>query len=336
MSATVLPAAEVTRLARAAGFDLVGLARAEPLPRAFLCEWLEAGHHADLDWMAERLEERLDVSRLLPGARTVVALACNYFFPGDSPLARYARGRDYHATLRDRVRALRRTLRAAFPGVRDFASVDVGPVLEKVWAVKAGLGALGKNACLLTPAYGSWVVLAVMVLDREVDQVFEAEPAQPCGRCRLCLDACPTGAIVAEGVVDAGRCLSYQTIENEGPVLPALRAALADTVFGCDVCQDVCPHNRREVRAGQRFAPRPVASLPARALAGLSRSEWEALAPGTALVRAGYDGLRRNACYALGAAGDSGARVLLEGLAGDAAAGVREAAAWALEQLGKP
>jgi epoxyqueuosine reductase len=324
----------VARLARAAGFDLVGFARAEPLPRESLVAWLEAGHHAGLDWMAARLEDRLDVTRLLPGARTVVALACNYFHPGDSPVARYARGRDYHATLRDRVRALRRALRRAFPGVADFASVDSGPVLEKVWAVKAGLGALGKNACLLTPAYGSWVVLAVMLLDRPVDAYFEEEPGQPCGRCRLCLDACPTGAIVADGVVDSGRCLSYQTIEHHpGPVPEGLRPALAPTVFGCDDCQDVCPHNRREVVAGARFAPRPVAALTALALAGLSRAQWEALAAGTALVRAGYDGLRRNACYALGAAGELDARPLLEALAGDAAEEVREAARWALERL---
>jgi epoxyqueuosine reductase len=323
----------VARLARAAGFDLVGFARAAPLPRETLVAWLEAGHHADLDWMAARLEERLDVSRLLPGARTVVALACNYFHPGDSVVARYARGRDYHATLRDRVRALRRSLRAAFPGVADYASVDSGPVLEKVWAVRAGLGELGKNSCLLTPAYGSWVVLAVMLLDRPVDAVFEAEPGQPCGRCRLCLDACPTGAIVADGVVDAGRCLSYQTIENPSPVPEGLRDALGGTVFGCDDCQDVCPHNRREVLAGPRFLPRPVASLTALGLAGLTRAEWDALAPGTALVRAGYDGLRRNACYALGAAGELDARPLLETLTSDPAPGVREAARWALGRL---
>jgi epoxyqueuosine reductase len=177
------------------------------------------------------------------------------------------------------------------------------------------------------------VVLAVMLLDRPVDAVFEAEPGQPCGRCRLCLDACPTQAIVADGVVDARRCLSYQTIENEQPIPEPLRPALAATVFGCDLCQDVCPHNRHPVLAGPRFQPRPVAGLTARALAALSPSDWAALAPGSPLVRAGYDGVRRNAAYALGALGDAGARPVLEALCADPALGVAEAARWALDRL---
>jgi epoxyqueuosine reductase len=263
----------------------------------------------------------------------VVALACNYFYPGDdSLLARYARGRDYHATLRDRLRTLRRTLRARWPDVHDYGSVDANPVMEKVWAVRAGLGTVGKNACLITPQFGSWVVLAVMVLDADVS--FDAlAPFEVCGKCRLCLDACPTQAFVADRVVDARKCLSYQTIENDGLVPEGLRPALAQTIFGCDVCQDVCPHNTREVLAGPRFAPRQSASLAARALAGLTQAQWDALAPGTPLMRPGYDGVRRNAVYALGATADEGARPLLEQLAGDASERVREAARWALGRL---
>ncbi len=333
-------AERVRSLALAAGFDLVGFARAEALPPRTLLDWLEAGMAADMDWMAERAEDRLDPRRLLPGAQTVLALACNYFVEAPwadaSPLARYARGRDYHATLQDRLRLLRRRLREEFPGLGDFASVDHGPLMEKVWAARAGLGYVARNGCLVTPQYGSWVVLATMVLDRAVEaEAYAPGPAEDrCGRCRLCVDACPTEALDGLGQVDARACLSYQTIENAQAVPLALRSAFEGTVFGCDVCQSVCPLNQAPVPTDNaRFVPRPVAGMAARAMAGLSRSQYEALVPGTALARAGFDGLRRNAAYALGAARDAGARAVLQALCTDASATVQEAARWALGRL---
>lgn len=329
-----LPADAVARLARDAGFDLVGFARAEPIPPRVLQDWLEAGHHADMDWLAARVDERLDVTRLLPGAKTVVALACNYWRTDDaSPIARYARGRDYHLTLRDRLRALRRAVRATFPGVADYGSVDTNPVMEKVWAARAGLGFVGKNACFITPQHGSWVLLATMILDRAVDRYADGPTPDVCGRCQLCLTACPTGALVDERLVDARLCLSYQTIENEAAVPEAVRPAYQQIAFGCDVCQDVCPLNMTPVLAGDRFAPRAVASLSVRDLAELTPERYAALTPGTPLARAGYDGLRRNAAYALGAVKDAGARPVLERLAADPSAVVAEAARWALERL---
>ncbi len=333
--ALTLPAEELTQLARSAGFDLIGFARAEPIPRQVLAEWIEAGHHADMDWLAQRLDARLDVAQLLPGAKTVVALACNYWRSDDaSPVARYARGRDYHLTLRDRLRALRRALRSRFPGVADYGSVDTNPVMEKVWAARAGLGFVGKNACFITPEFGSWVLLATLILDAQVDRYAEGPTTDVCGRCQLCLTACPTGALVAERVVDARRCLSYQTIENEGPAPAALRPAYQQIAFGCDVCQDVCPLNVTPVLAGERFSPRPVAGLSVQQLAALTPDAYAQLTPGTPLARAGYDGLRRNAAYALGASKDQAARSLLERLVGDPSPLVADAARWALEQLG--
>ena len=333
-------AARVRSLALEAGFHLVGFARAEALPPRTLLDWLEAGMAADMDWMAERAADRLDPRRLLPGAETVVALACNYFDDADwaqaSPVASYARGRDYHATLQDRLRGLRRRLRSEFPGLADFGSVDHSPLMEKVWAARAGLGYVARNGCLVTPEFGSWVVLAAMVLDRAVEpEAYGGGPAEDrCGRCRLCLDACPTGALDGEGRVDARLCLSYQTIENAGPAPLALRTAFEGTVFGCDVCQTVCPLNQAPVvTEDARFAPRPVAGLDVRAMAALSRDAYEVLVPGTALARAGFDGLRRNAAYALGAARDVGARALLEQLCSDASPAVSEAARWALTRL---
>jgi epoxyqueuosine reductase len=328
----------VRELALQAGFDLCGFARAEAIPGAALVDWLAAGMAADMDWLGARALDRLDPRRLLPGARTVVALACNYWTDTPevehSPIARYARGRDYHATLRDRLRALRRLLRAEHPGLRTYGSVDHGPFMEKVWAARAGLGVVARNGCLVTPEFGSWVVLAVLLLELEVDAYADGPTADRCGNCRLCVDACPTTALDGAGQVDARLCLSYQTIENEGPVPETLRETMGAHVFGCDVCQDVCPLNHHPLGApGPRFVPRPVAGLDARDLAGLTPESYARFIPGTALARAGYDGLRRNAAYALGAARDVAARPVLERLANDASPVVSHAARWALGRL---
>jgi epoxyqueuosine reductase len=330
-----LSSARLTRLALDAGFELVGFARAEPIPKEHLLGWLEQGFAADLDWMKSRVEERLDVTKLLPGARTVIALACNYH-RGDEPstIARYARGRDYHATMRHRLRTLRRTLRAELPGVHDYGSVDASPVMEKVWAARAGLGYVGKNGCFITSRFGSWVVLAAMILDAEVDAYADGPEGDRCGRCNLCIASCPTGAIEEGARVDAGRCISYQTIENVGPVPADLRVELAGMTFGCDICQQVCPLNDAPVLAGERFAPRAVAKATALELAAMTKEQYDQWVPGTALSRAQYGGLRRNAAYALGAARERAAKGVLEALARDEDGGVREAAQWALSRLG--
>ncbi len=329
-----ISAAQLADLARRAGFDLVGFARAEPIPRETLLDWLSAGHHADLDWMAERVEERLDVGKLLPGARTVMSLVCNYWHSDEaSPIARYARGRDYHATMKDRLRALRRSVREAFPGVNDYGSVDANPVMEKVWGVRAGLGTVTRNGCFTTHEFGSYVVLSTMILDVEVDAYASALDEDPCGRCRICIDSCPTSAIVEDRVVDAGACLSYQTIENAGVVPERLRPAMESLIFGCDICQDVCPLNMTPVRASARFEPRAFSKQTTRAFAAMTKEEFDAWVPGSPLARAGFDGLRRNAAYALGAVRDVGARDILEKLTTDADERVREAARWALARF---
>jgi epoxyqueuosine reductase len=337
VAAQVLPSDEVKALAREAGFDLCGLARPEPIPPEHLQTWLAEGMAADMDWMAERVAQRLDVRALLPGAQAVLALACNYYRwdPGTegSPVSRYARGRDYHATLRDRLRALRRGLLARWPEVDSYAAVDTGPVMERVWAVRAGLGYVGRSGCLITPEFGSWVFLAVMILDAPVDRYDEARVPDRCGSCTLCVDSCPTGAIVRDRTVDARLCLSYQTIENAALVPEALRPAFENRVFGCDVCQDVCPLNAAPVLADPRFAPRPLAQLTVQELAALTPEAYHALIPGSPLARAKYDGLRRNAAYALGAMKVHQAQDLLRRLAQDPAAPVREAAQWALREL---
>jgi epoxyqueuosine reductase len=335
---SVLAASAVLDAARAVGFPLAGLARAEPLDGAILGRWLAAGYAADMDWIEKTAPERLDPTRVLPGARSVLALALPYHRPGEgrSPIARYARGRDYHYTHRDRMKALRKRLLALAPGIETYACADSGLAMEKVWAERAGLGWIGKNGCLITLGHGSWVTLSVMFLDRAVDRY--AEPHAPlCGDCALCLRACPTDAFPAPGVVDARRCLAYQTIENHAVVPLPLRPRFAGRVFGCDVCQEVCPYNRRELPEGDpRFAPRPLGMMPAEEIAALSPEDYTRLAAGMALPRAGYDGLRRNALLALGAARRVAARPVVQRLCADPSEVVREAARWALERLGGP
>jgi epoxyqueuosine reductase len=334
----MLKAQAVKDAAGAVGFALAGLARAEALDPGPLQAWLAAGHAADMDWMARRTDERLDPRRVLPGAKTVIALAIGYHRAGEpqsprSPVARYARGRDYHYAHRDRMKALRKRLLALAPGVETYACVDTGVAMEKVWAARAGLGWVGKNGCLINPRLGSWLTLSVMFLDRAVDR-YDSPHEDRCGDCTRCLGACPTKAFPAPGVVDARRCLSYQTIENRGEVPEPLRRAFRGRVFGCDVCQEVCPFNRGELPEGDtRFDPRPLAGLSPAALAALSPDQFQAQAAGMALARSQYDGLRRNALYAIGASRDRKALPIVKDLTEDPSPVVRDAAVWARDRL---
>jgi epoxyqueuosine reductase len=328
----MLASAELRARAVAAGFAAVGFARATPIDPAALDGWLAEGHAADMDWMGARRAMRLDVSVLLPGAQTVIALGVPIPSGEDGPVARYARGRDYHSILRDRLRRLRKPLEAEHPTLGTYGSVDSNPVMEKVWAERAGLGFLGKHGLIIHPRWGSQLLLAALILDEEVN-AYDAPIARQCGSCTLCQVACPTGAFPRPGVVDARRCLSYQTIENAGPIPEAMRAGFKFTVFGCDLCQTCCPWNRKRAPADPAFAPRPLAALTTAEFAALTPERYAALIPGSALARAGLSGLRRNAVLALGAQGDAGALPFLQGLEADPDPLVAEAARWAIDAL---
>jgi epoxyqueuosine reductase len=336
MSGVVLSAAEVKAAGRAVGFTLVGLARAEALDPKPLNDWLAAGYAADMDWMRRRIAERLDPTVVLSGAKTVIALAIAYHRPAAEThggVARYARGRDYHYAHRDRMKALRKRLLALDATLETYAAVDTGVAMEKPWAERAGLGWIGKNGCLINPRLGSWLTLSVMFVDRAVD-AYDPPHERRCGDCTLCLGACPTDAFAAPGVVDARRCIAYQSIENQGPVPPALRTGFSGRVFGCDVCQEVCPWNHRPLPEGDaRFSPRPLSALSPAEVAALPAAEFERLAAGMALARVRHDGLRRNALYAIGTARDAGARPTVARLVDDPAPVVSDAARWALGRL---
>ena len=336
-------------VAQALGFDLVGVAHAEPGGRAaFLREWLARGYGGEMAYLARGVERREDPRVVLPGARSVIALGLVYD-PGARPeprgsafrVARYAGGDDYHDVLIDRVRALEAALSplAGMP-VRTRGYVDTGPVLERAFAADAGLGWIGKNTLLIHPRLGSYLFLAVVLTDLAL------EPGAPepdhCGSCRACLDACPTGAFPEPYVLDATRCLSYTTIELRGPIPGDLRAQHGDWGFGCDVCQEVCPWNQRERRVvpadphglRARLAARHEWRAPALAwVLDLSQETWRAAARGTALRRPGYRGLLRNALIAAGNSGDASLVPKVRGHLEGADPMLAEHARWALERL---
>ncbi len=330
-----LSAAAIREAALACRFTVVGFAEARPVDETALRAWLAAGYAADMDWMHRNAEARLDPARVLPGVKTVVALGIGYKRPSSerSRIASYARGRDYHYAHRDRMRKLRKHLLQLDPGIDMYACVDTGVAMEKVWAERAGLGWIGKNGLLINKSLGSWLTLSVMFLDRSVD-VYDQPHEFLCGDCVRCLKGCPTDAFVSPGVVDARRCLSYQSIENRGTVPEPVRKEFVGRVFGCDICQDICPWNNDEVPVGdRRFEPRALASLTPAEIAGLGEAEWKTLSAGMAVARAQFDGLRRNALLSIGAQRDRTCRELVIRLCADESPVVAEAARWALGML---
>lgn len=285
------------------GFDRVAIGPAGPPEHGpAFTRWLAAGYGATMSYLARRAGERLDPTRVLPGARSVVCVALNYY-QGESashaswtPVARYAWGRDYHSVMTPRLAELAAYLAEA-GGARSKGYVDTGPVLERDLAARAGLGWIGKNTMLLHPDLGSWFFIGVLLTTATLD-VDEALPDR-CGSCRACLDACPTEAFVAPYVLDSRRCISYLTIEHRGDIEPALGGQLGPWQFGCDACQSVCPWNRKApVTRESEFhptAPYPGASH----VAAMSDAELRERFAGTALLRAKPAGLRRNAALAL-------------------------------------
>ena len=326
------------------GFHKVAIAKAEPLERdrAALAAWLRGDGHATMAWMARDPDKRADPGSILPGCKSVVALAVNYWpgdgaapaRPGMAQVARYARGRDYHKVMGRKLKELAAWLTTE-SGLASRTFVDTGPVLERAWAERAGLGWIGKNANVLTRELGSWVLLgevltcAALTPDDGPHQDF-------CGTCTACLDACPTGAITAPGVVDSNACISYWTIEHRGPVPEERRPGMGDWIFGCDVCQDVCPWNASFAKPAEDdpFARREdLRGLDPEEVLALDEAAFRARYSGTSLMRARYDGMRRNACIVLGNRGDSDALPALRAAAVDADPLVREHALWAIARI---
>jgi len=296
--------------AAACGFDLCGVARADAHPKlAKLAEWVEQGRHGEMSYLAESLDERSDVRRTLFSARSVISVAVVYNTesamavespsPGEVVVARYARGDDYHSVLRSRLRELLRWLaEVAGPGLEAVTCVDDGPVQERVYAEAAGLGWIGKNTCVINPTLGSWLFLGEIITNLDLEP--DLPGVDQCGMCTRCLDACPTGAIVAPYELDATRCVSYLTIEVRGAVDEDWRDGLSSRIFGCDICQDVCPWNRKAAVSDDP-AWQPREDLPRLRLLDACRltdDGWIQRLKGSAIKRAGIHRLRRSMAYA--------------------------------------
>ncbi len=337
-------------LARTLGFDLVGVAHPEPSAETERFRgWLAAGHAGQMHWLGRRVEERVDPRLVMAGTRSIVWVGLVYD-PGARPLpapgvgrvSRYAGGEDYHEVLRVQLDGLAAGLEMLVQApVQTRAYVDTGPVLERALAVRAGLGWIGKNACLIHPRLGSFVFLGVLFTDLALTP--DASEPDHCGSCRACLDACPTGAFAAPGVVDARRCLAYTTIELRDAIPERLREGQGGHVFGCDVCQEVCPFNRREGRRvpedplglRARLAPRAEWVAPDLAwLLTLEEEAWRAATRRTALRRAKWRALLRNALVAAGNSGQAHLVPLVRAHAEGSDAMLAEHARWALERLG--
>ena len=298
--------AEVKRRARELGFEKVGVVRAEGLTeeRARLEEWLARGAHASMGWMERDVARRTDPRALLPGALSVVAVALNYFTPhehardeGRGKISRYAWGDDYHDVLGEKLKALLAFIKEVAPEAQGKVCVDAQPAMDKAWAVRAGVGWIGKHTNLITRDYGSWVFLGELLLDAELEYD-EAREEDHCGTCTLCIESCPTAAITEPYVVDSNLCISHATIELRDPELPANVAENLDGwLYGCDVCQDVCPWNRFEQpTAESRFEPRPGSvSPPLAEIAALTHDAYVERFRRSPVKRAKLSGLQRNA-----------------------------------------
>jgi epoxyqueuosine reductase len=296
------------------GFEAVGFASLEPLEegRHYL-RWLDRGEHAGMEYMRRRLEMRLDPSLIFPGARSAICVGLRYFpLAGEQPVegdlwprvARYAHGVDYHDLMLDLLGQLEDRVTSAWVGTRTRAYVDTGPVLERPLAARAGLGGIGKNTLLLHPEFGSWLLLGELFVDLEL------QPDEPsgdlCGSCSLCLDACPTGALVEPYRLDSRRCISYWTIEHRGELPTGTGKDLHGWVFGCDICQEVCPFNdpASAVERAPFSLPEGRRRLGLRDLLCLGREDYVETFRRSPMKRPKLGGLKRNAAAAMGASGD--------------------------------
>lgn len=314
----------IKQAARDLGFDVVGISRLphqpEPAPthhpecsptrlKDRLQEWLRRGFNASMAWMTRDPERRADPAVVLPGCRSIISVGMNYYTdqraderPGNGRIARYAWGLDYHTILGDRLTRLSGQLTVLAPESRHRAYVDTGPVMEKAWAQQAGLGWIGKHSNLVSPQFGSWLLLGEILTTLELDP--DEAGTDLCGSCTLCIQACPTGAITEPYVVDARRCISYLTIElrgSEPPISDELRRGVGNRIFGCDDCLDICPYNHQaEPTSEPGFLPTQLTISPSlTALKAMNETTFAATFAGSPLKRAKHAGFQRNLSWAM-------------------------------------
>ena len=299
---------EIEKFAKELGFDLVGFTPAKISVKyadAFT-KWLEKGKEADMEYMKKK-EARQNLRSILPDAKTVIVLGVNYYREqkplksGHGRIARYAYGRDYHKTIGKKLKKLENYIREVHKG-KTKAYVDTGPLLEKALAEQAGIGRIGKNSCLITKDFGSWTFLSEIITDLDISNKSEKQEIfNMCGNCKLCMEACPTGAIEEPGVINCNRCISYLTIENKEGIPSKFVSAIskAKTLYGCDICQEVCPHNKARQRvSNQPDFQKPIAgdSINLEKVKSIKTDEqFLKIFAGSPLMRAKRKGLQRNA-----------------------------------------
>ncbi|MEZ5357817.1 MAG: tRNA epoxyqueuosine(34) reductase QueG [Candidatus Zixiibacteriota bacterium] len=290
-----------TELAKQIGFDNVAASPIDPLPEASarLRQWLAKGMHGDMDYMQEHAAIREHPEELLPGAKSIISLTYNYYKPVSTAacgysIARYAWSRDYHKVLRKKLKTVMSEMESCFGTVDYRICVDSAPIMEKAYAQRAGLGWIGKNGCFIAPNKGSYFLLAEVLVDIELPS--GAPATDHCGECRICMDKCPTGAIVEPCVVDARKCISYLTIESKGDIPDEFRGKYRGWIFGCDICQEVCPHNRfASFHDDEDFTPHEeILSMCRDEWRALTKGRFDELFEGMPQKRAKYEGFMRN------------------------------------------
>lgn len=320
-------------MARERGFALFGVAPASPPDNPdYILGWIERGCHGDMAWLARGIHRRLHPQKVLPGARSIIMVGINYHLPRpqDQPrIAAYARGMDYHRPMETRLREMAAWL-AERSGGSARAYVDTGPIIEREAAARAGLGWIGKSTMLVSQEFGTFFLLGTIIADAALPP--DTPARDRCGSCARCINACPTGAIVAPYRLDPRLCISYLTIEFRGIIPEHLRAPIGDRIFGCDACLDACPWNRfARLSHESAFLPRQLPPL--KELLELSKSDFETLFDKSPLRRAKWEGFLRNVCVAVGNLGDTSAIPALRRLAADGPPPVPEHAAWALRRM---
>ncbi|HZR56215.1 MAG TPA: tRNA epoxyqueuosine(34) reductase QueG [Terriglobales bacterium] len=353
----------IKQVAQEVGFELAGIAAVEDfLELEYFSKWVDAGHAAEMKYLESRDDagnlKRASLKSTFPWARNVIVCAINYntaypYSPEERDsrkgwIARYAWGReDYHDAVMRRLRTVENRLQEEFstasrfgesgekPALQTRCYVDTGPIVERVYAKYAGVGWTGKNTCLLNQKLGSWLFLGVILTSLELTP--DLPVADRCGSCTRCIDACPTNALIAPYQLDSNQCISYLTIEKRGEIPAHMRDGIGRHVFGCDICQDVCPWNRKApASAAAEFQPREGLVNPAlEYLAQMSEEEFREKFRGSAIRRTKYNGLRRNAIIAMGNSRQPEFVPLLRKLAADEDLVVAETACWAIHQLTK-
>jgi epoxyqueuosine reductase len=293
--------AEALRL----GFDACGISRSERLKEdeLRLNEWLNNGYHGSMSYMERNLEKRVDPGNLVEGAHSVISVILNYFpaegqtDPEAPVISKYAYGKDYHEIIREKLKHLLHYIHQNVSLVNGRGFVDSAPVLDRAWAARAGLGWIGKNTNLISPTRGSFFFIGSLIVD--IPLHYDKPIPDFCGDCSRCINACPTKAIVAPQVVDARKCISYLTIENKGTIDPVFRDQFHNRVFGCDICQDVCPWNRKAIpNQVKEFEPLPrLLEMTREEWHSLTREQYNQMFSLSAVERAGFPNLLRNLAF---------------------------------------